>query len=201
VIAFLRGILVDTGTDCVYLDVNGVGFEVTVPPRVLNRVTCIGQEVFLYTYLQTLENEFRIYGFLDKDERQLFRTLLSIPGLGAKTCLGIVSSMTTEELYRAVLAQDEKSLTSVPGIGRKTAQRLIFELQNKWPKTDLIATTASESLRSSWTDTISALETLGFKSSELVPILSELQAKNELGEAVEENVRKVLRLKGASAKS
>ncbi len=201
VIAFLKGILVDTSEDCVYVDVNGIGFEVIVPSRALGRLTPLGQEIFLYTYLQSLENEFRIYGFLKKDEREMFQTLLSIPGLGAKTCLGVISAMTTEELYRAVVAGDEKSLTAIPGIGRKTAQRLIFELRNKLPKSAPMGKMPSEPVRSSWDDTLAALEALGFKSYELIPLLSQLEASNELGDAIEENVKKVLKLKGATVKS
>ena len=199
-IAFLKGMLVDAGVDCLYVDVNGIGFEVIVPPRVLNSLRPLGQEVFLYTHLQSLENEFRIYGFLKKEDRELFQTLLSIPGLGAKTCLGVISAMTSEELYQAVMAGDEKSLTTIPGIGRKTAQRLIFELRNRLPADVSVGMGQGEALRFRWNDTLMALEALGFKSYELIPILSQLEANNELRETVEENVRKVLKLKGAAGK-
>lgn len=199
-IAFIRGMVVDTGGESVLVDVNGLGFEIIIPVRTLQQIPVPGREVFLHTYLQVLENEFKLYGFLEKGELTLFRTLMGISGMGARTCLGVVSAMTPEELYRAVLAEDEKTLTKIPGIGKKSAQRLIFELKGKVPQV-MPEKAAGNTASPTWQETLIALETLGYSRSEVFPILVELQAQNELADRVEENIKRVLRIKAASLKT
>lgn len=198
-IAFVRGLVAGTGTDSVYLDVNGLGFEITVPARTLERLLPPGQDVFLHTYLQVSENEFKLYGFLDKGELELFRTLMAVPGMGAKTCLAVVAAMAPGDLYQAVLAGDEKSLTRIPGIGPKMAQRLIFELKGRLSRL-VPAGAGGDVSRPAWEEVLAALETLGYTRSEVFPILMELQSKNELGDRLEDNLKKVLRIRAGSMK-
>ncbi|NLU51131.1 MAG: Holliday junction branch migration protein RuvA [Syntrophomonadaceae bacterium] len=195
-LAFIRGTVVTVGSESVILDVNGIGFEVTVPARTLEKLPGVGREAMLHTYLQVLENEFKLYGFLYKEELELFRTLMSIPGMGAKTCLAVVSNIPPADFYRAIMAEDEKTLTKIPGIGKKSAQRLIFELQGKLPSYEWA--TAGGETGPVWEETLMALEALGYNRSEVFPILVELQAKNQLQERAEDNIRMVLKVKAGN---
>ena len=130
-IGFLQGKLIDITTDSILLDVHGIGFEVAVPTRALQAMPAIGQTVKLYTWLQVSTNELRLYGFPARQEMELFKTLLSVSGIGPRTAVGILGAITAPEFIRAVQQQQFDVLTRLPGIGKKTAERLVLELRDK----------------------------------------------------------------------
>jgi Holliday junction DNA helicase RuvA len=128
--AFIEGAVAHSSPSLLYLNVQGVGYEVHITLQTYARIQHLDR-CRLYTHLQIREDAWVLYGFADEDERATFRLLLGISGVGAATARIILSSMTTAELERAVNGGDNKALERVKGIGGKTAQRIILELKGK----------------------------------------------------------------------
>lgn len=196
-ISCLKGILLETGMDAVVLDVNGIGFEVIIHQRALPHLPPRGDLLFLHTHLQVLENEFKLYGFLYREELKLFKKLLSVSGMGAKGALNVLAFMDPAGFYAAITSSDEKLLTRIPGIGKKSAQRLIFELREKVGDIEPIS---AEAAGDSTEQVIEALEALGYLRSEVFPLLVELKKSGQMGDRVEENVKIVLKMKARQMK-
>ncbi len=130
-IAFLKGEIADLTEGSVVLDVNGVGYEVLVPGQLLSMLEGIGSRVKLYTYMQVREDAVVLFGFLTKDDLQMFRLLTGVSGVGPKAGLNILSTLGVDDLRFAILADDVKRIAKTPGIGAKTAQKIILELKDK----------------------------------------------------------------------
>jgi Holliday junction DNA helicase RuvA len=200
-INFVRGQVHSILNDSLIVDVNGIGYQVLVSAREMSRIPRPGQAVFLHTYLQILENEWKLYGFTHRGDLDLFLRLLAISGLGARSALNILSAMTAEEFYRAIASQDERSLVKIPGIGKKSAQRLLFEMKDKVG--DVILGSGAESGSAptdQMEDLYQALEVLGYSRSEILPLVLQLRGAGEIGERVEDNIRKVLRMRSGQLK-
>lgn len=197
-IAFLRGILFERETETVMIDVGGIGYTVYMHKRDFLEMPDVGKEIFLYTYLQVMENEFRLYGFLHREELELFKKLLMVSGLGAKSAMGILGATDTATFYQAVINENEKFLTKLPGIGKKTAQRLIFELKEKLKglKMSLPEEGSSQKIN----ELVEVLEALGYKTNEVYPLIREMYNDNKLEGSVEENLKLVLRALAAKFK-
>src|SRR4051794_21607354 len=131
--AYLEGHLVHKSPSLLHLDVNGVGYELNITLQTYDKIQS-AENCRLYTHLQVREDAWVLYGFADEDERATFRQLLNINGVGAATARIILSSLTTDELDRAVATEDNRTLEKVKGIGGKTAQRIILELKGKLSK-------------------------------------------------------------------
>ncbi|NHR05917.1 Holliday junction branch migration protein RuvA [Chromobacterium haemolyticum] len=127
----LSGNLIEKLPPQVVLDVNGVGYEVDVPMTTFYQLPALGQKTTLFTHLVVREDAHLLFGFASKEDRQTFRQLVKVTGIGAKIALAILSGMTTDDLAVAVASEDIKRLSSVPGIGKKTAERLVLELRGK----------------------------------------------------------------------
>ncbi|MEQ8175717.1 MAG: Holliday junction branch migration protein RuvA [Syntrophomonadaceae bacterium] len=200
-ISFVRGQVHSTLTDSLIVDVNGIGYQVFISAREMSRIPKAGQPVFLHTYLQILENEWKLYGFTNRTDLELFLRLLAISGLGARSALNILSAMTAEEFYRAIASQDERSLVKIPGIGKKSAQRLLFEMKDKVGDMIFGPLTESENAPAEqMEDLFQALEVLGYSRSEILPLVMQLREAGEIGERVEDNIRKVLRMRSGQLK-
>ncbi len=130
-IAFLRGEIADITEGSLVLDVNGIGYEVLVPGQLISAVPGIGQMIKLHTYMQVREDAVVLFGFLTKDDLQMFRMLTGVNGVGPKAGLSILSAIGADDLRFAVLADDAKRIAKAPGIGAKTAQKIILELKDK----------------------------------------------------------------------
>ncbi|MCI8823112.1 MAG: Holliday junction branch migration protein RuvA [Lachnospiraceae bacterium] len=130
-IAFLKGEIADLTEGSVVLDVNGVGYEVLVPGQLLSMLEGIGSRVKLYTYMQVREDAVVLFGFLTKDDLQMFRLLTGVSGVGPKAGLNILSTLGVDDLRFAILADDVKRIAKTPGIGAKTAQKIILELKDR----------------------------------------------------------------------
>jgi len=197
-IAFVRGLIKEKRDDIAVIDVNGIGYEIIMYPRAVTRLPALGQSVFLHTHLQVLENEFKLYGFLEREELKLFRRLLGISGMGAKGALNILDFIDPQSFYQAIISQDEKLLVKVPGIGKKTASRLIFELKDKIESEQLTSLPNNED--NSLDDVLEALETLGYGRSEIYPLVMQLQAHGELNGNVEDKLKKILKARAQGMK-
>ena len=130
-IAFLKGTVEDITGNSLVLDVHGVGYEVLVPGQILDIMGGTGQETKLYTYMQVREDAVVLFGFLTKDDLQMFRMLIAVNGVGPKAGLAILSALGSDDLRFAVLADDARRIAKTPGIGAKTAQKIILELKDK----------------------------------------------------------------------
>ena len=124
----LTGLLVDKTPPQVVVDVHGVGYEVDVPMSTFFNLPHLGERVTLLTHFVVREDAQQLFGFLTPGERQTFRQLVRISGVGPRTALSILSGLSVEDLTLAVSRQDSARLVKVPGIGKKTAERLLLEL-------------------------------------------------------------------------
>ncbi len=127
----LSGTLIEKLPPQITVDVNGVGYDVDVTMTTFYQLPSLGQKTTLFTHLVVREDAHLLYGFASRDERETFRQLIKVSGIGAKIALAILSGMSTDELAVAVASEDLKRLSSVPGIGKKTAERLVLELRGK----------------------------------------------------------------------
>lgn len=130
-ISQLTGIIIDKQPPMMVIDVNGVGYEVHVSMQTFYGLPATGEKVRLYTQLVVREDAHLLFGFGSTAERETFRLLIKVSGIGAKTALGILSVLSSDDLARAIADEDIKVLSSVPGIGKKTAERLALELRGK----------------------------------------------------------------------
>lgn len=127
----LSGVLLEKQPPHVLLDVHGIGYEVDVPMSTFYDLPAVGAQTTLYTHLVIREDMHLLFGFATESERQAFRQLVKISGVGARTALALLSGLSVSDLYHAVSTQDSGRLVKIPGIGKKTAERLLLELRDK----------------------------------------------------------------------
>lgn len=130
-IASVKGKLESVTTDSVIIDVNGLGVEAIVPTTVINRLPKVDENIKLYTYLHVREDVMQLYGFLDKEDLDFFKLLITVNGIGPKAGIAILSSMPADILTFAILSEDTKTIEKAQGIGAKTAKKLVLELKDK----------------------------------------------------------------------
>ena len=177
-ISYIRGELCDIDEQKAIVDVNGVGYGIYMPQQALSLLPPMGQQVKIHTYLNIREDAMQLFGFLTKEDLNVFRLLIGVNGIGPKAGLNILSCLSPDELRFAVLSGDAKAISATPGIGKKTAEKLILELKDKLNIEDMLEHAAhggdSEDLASG-TDTASntmqaeavqALTALGYGSAE-----------------------------------
>jgi Holliday junction DNA helicase RuvA len=172
----------------VLVDVQGIAYEVDVPMSTFYQLPATGGKVTLHTQLVVREDAHLLYGFATDGERQAFRQLLKISGIGARTALSVLSGLTVEELFHAVANQDSGRLVRIPGIGRKTAERLLLELRDKLET--IAEGRAVSGAESSGGDALNALVALGYSVKEAKAALARLDA----GLATPDAIRQALKL-------
>lgn len=133
-IDMLRGVVASKTPVSAVIDVQGVGYLVQMSVHTTERLPSVGESVSLLTHLHVREDAMQLFGFLDEDERRLFRQLQTISGIGARMALGILSGIAAAELRSRVAAGDVAALTRIPGVGRKTAERIVVELRDVMQK-------------------------------------------------------------------
>ncbi|MDD5190890.1 MAG: Holliday junction branch migration protein RuvA [Dehalococcoidales bacterium] len=191
-IASLQGTVDAIGGDFLIVNVNGVGFKVTVNTSVLSEGGVIGRGIKLFTHLHVREDDLSLYGFASPDGLRLFDLLLTVSGLGPKTAMNMLSGMSADELTMAIASGSTEMLTSIPGIGKKTADRLILELRDKVG--GVMISTASGRAAQENADVVSALVSLGYTVSEASRAVAALPAGKKL--ALEEKVKLALQSLG-----
>lgn len=130
-IAYIRGELKEAGVDFTVVENQGIGYLIRVPATVAASLPAIGSEILIFTYLYVREDILDLYGFLSREDRNLFQILLGVSGIGPKGALAILSTISADDLRFAVLAGDAKTIAKAPGIGNKTAQKMVIELKDK----------------------------------------------------------------------
>jgi len=129
--AYLKGIIADISADNCVIDVHDIGYNVMMSGHTISNLPGIGEVVKIYTYTNVKEDTFQLFGFLRKDELELFKILITVNGIGPKGGLSLLSAMDADDLRMAIASQDVKALSKAPGIGKRTAERLILELKDK----------------------------------------------------------------------
>lgn len=127
----IAGTVAKTGKDFIVVMVGGIGLQIRAPRTVLEIAANVGTDVLLYTHLIFREDEITLYGFISEDERAVFEILIGVSGVGAKTAVTMLSTLTADQMRAAVRRNEPEILTRVPGIGKKTAEKIIFELKDK----------------------------------------------------------------------
>lgn len=190
-IGFLRGIIVEKRLPLILLEVQGIGYEVDTPLSTFYALPDIGHEVRLHTHLVIREDAHTLFGFFSEQERELFRILIKVNGVGARLALAILSGVSVAEFYRCVEVQDIGHLVRLPGVGRKTAERLIIELKDRLPHSDKkeMVVVASSSPFHPREEALKALSALGFKPSEANALMQKIPHK---GKTTEEIIRLAL---------
>jgi Holliday junction DNA helicase RuvA len=163
-IARLNGLLIEKSPPYIVVDCAGVGYEVEVPMSTFYNLPDLGQKMQLLTYMVVREDAQLLYGFGSEQEKNTFKQLLKVNGIGAKSALSILSGVTVEDLVQAVSRQEVAMLTRIPGIGKKTAERLLLELKDKFSVTG--STTAQPQAKSPIHDVLNALIALGYNERE-----------------------------------
>lgn len=188
--AYLEGDLVYKSPSLLYLGVNGVGYEIHITLQTYSRIQ-EASRCRLYTHLQVREDAWVLYGFADEEERATFRQLLNINGVGAATARIILSSLTTDELERAVSHEDAKTLERVKGIGSKTAQRIILELKGKLLRSGISPAGPAAAHNTKQEDALIALVNLGINKGIAETAMKKIDNASSL--SVEELVKQALR--------
>lgn len=181
-IKYLNGILAEVNIDNIVVEVNGIGYGVNVPTTVINYVREIGSKIKIYTYMNVKEDEMTLYGFLTKDELEIFKRIISVSGIGPKGGLSILSTLSADDLRFAVLSDDAKAIAKSPGIGAKTASKLILELKDKFDlqdafnKKSMTVASAQASVMNNIevNDAVEALVALGYSSIEALKAVRSL---------------------------
>ncbi len=198
-IGSLRGHLVSKSPTDITVDVNGVGYTLSVSLTTSEALGAPGQTVSVLTHLHVREDALQLYGFATEDERRIFQQLISVSGIGPRTALGILSGTQPEELRHAITSGDLDILTRLPNVGRKTAERLVLELREKitspggTPAEKRTAASA-EQLRA---DALMALAALGFPRPVAEKALRQvLHEEKGTSLTVEELIKRALRRTG-----
>ncbi|MES2817967.1 MAG: Holliday junction branch migration protein RuvA [Pseudomonadota bacterium] len=194
----LRGTLADKQPPHLILDINGLGYELEVPMSTLYRLPTLGEPVTLHVHMVVREDAQLLYGFLEKRERELFRELIRLNGVGPKLALALMSGLEVDELVRCVQAQDTSALTRIPGVGKKTAERLLVELKDRFKAWEVLPGISGfvvephlvTAVSSAENDAVSALISLGFKPQEASRAVSAVQ---EDGLSSEDMIRRALK--------
>lgn len=169
----IQGILVQKNPPRIVVDCQGVGYEIDVPMSTLYQLPELGNQVTLLTHFLVREDAQLLFGFASETEREAFRCLIKISGVGARTALSILSGMSVPEIAQAVLMQESARLTTIPGIGKKTAERLLLELKGKFGKmlTAIPGVTVKQEVS---TEILQALLALGYSDKEAVLAIKQI---------------------------
>jgi Holliday junction DNA helicase RuvA len=179
-IARLTGTLAETSADGAVIDVGGVGYQLLASARTLDALGPIGGEVLLLTEMQVREDSMTLFGFATAGEREAFRALTSVQGVGGRVALAILSALGPDELSRAISSGDKAMIARAQGVGPKLAQRIANELQGKLGAPGLAGAAGAPLARSGPSaDAVSALGNLGFKPAEAASAVA--AAQDELG--------------------
>lgn len=185
----LSGTLLEKSPPTLLVDVGGVGYDVDVPMSTFYDLPALGERVVLLTHQVVREDAHLLYGFLTAGEREAFRQLVRISGVGPRTALAVLSGMSVADLGQAVTLQETGRLTKVPGIGKKTAERLLLELKGKLGA-ELAVPGAQRAATDAGADVTNALLALGYSEREVAAVVRQIAP----GSGVSDGIRQALKL-------
>ena len=181
--------------DYAVIENSGIGYKIYVPGSTLTKLPKADEEVQLFTYQMVREDFIGLYGFISREELEMFLQLLNINGVGAKAALSIQSILDVERLQFAIAVGDEASLTRAPGVGKKLAQRIILELKDKMKK----VSTGSKEIsiedvkqNSLYADAVEALMALGYSEKECVNVLKNIEMTDSLETIIKSSLKQLM---------
>ena len=183
----IKGFIIKKSPTQVLIDCNGIGYEVDVPMSTFYDLPATGNQITLLTHLIVREDAHLLYGFATNEEREVFRQLIKVNGIGAKVALSILSGISLNELIDAIMHQKSNILVSIPGIGNKTAERLVLELKDKFKNIiegDVISNIASQT-----NDIQNALISLGYSTKEAIGAVKNLPADISVNDGIKDALK------------
>lgn len=180
-ISYIRGQLAAVEEEKVVVDVNGIGYGIFMPKQSIMLLPSVGSEVKIHTFLNVKEDAMQLYGFLTKDDMEVFKLVISVSGIGPKGGLSILSQLSADGLRFAVLSDDVKAISASPGIGKKTAEKLIVELKDKLSLEDAIAHSQTEKTskvsedRRMQSEAVQALVALGYANADALRAVKKVE--------------------------
>ena len=190
-IGSLIGLIKEKTPSAILLEVNGIGYEISIPLSTSFQLPKVGESAFLLTHLVVREDQHSLYGFATEEERKLFRALIKISGVGAKLAITILSGTNVTGFIQSVVNEDIDALVHLPGIGKKTAERLVVEMKDKISElSDEQQNLQDSGVNSAVAEAINALVNLGYKTKDAKNILDKIDSE-EL--SVEDLIRQALK--------
>lgn len=178
----LSGILLEKNPPQLLIDCNGVGYEVSVPMSTFYNLPALGEKVVLLTHLAVREDAHLLYGFGTAEERNVYKQLIKITGVGARMALSILSGMSVADLAQAITLQEAGRLTRVPGIGKKTAERLLLELKGKLGAD--LGSAGGLLVSDAASDILNALLALGYSDKEALQASKQIPAGSGVSDGI-----------------
>ncbi|AWW45019.1 Holliday junction branch migration protein RuvA [Polynucleobacter paneuropaeus] len=179
----IQGTLVSVHPPRLLVDCQGVGYEIDVPMSTLYQLPEVNQKITLLTHFQVREDAQQLFGFGTETEREAFRALIKISGVGSRTALAVLSGMSVNELAQAIALQESARLTQVPGIGKKTAERLLLELKGKLaPDLGLVA--GKPQAREASSEILQALLALGYSEKEALLAITQIPSDSNVSDGI-----------------
>jgi len=179
----IKGQIISKNPPEVLLEVGGIGYELLCPMSTFYQLDNSSEDTLLYTHLSIKEDSHTLFGFISKDEKNMFRELIRVNGVGPKVALAILSHLSVSSLVDCIMSEDADLLAKTPGIGKKTALKLIVELQDRLDKVELVnASTSTMGHKMSHNpnakQALAALQSLGFKTKEANKMVSKIEDKD-----------------------
>ena len=193
-IGFIRGDIEAIYEDKVVIDTGSIGYNVYVPASVIDKIK-IGDEVTMYTYLNVREDAMNLFGFLSRDDLDMYKMLISVNGIGPKAALSILSYLSINDLKYAIVSGDASTISKANGIGKKTAEKIILELKDKIDsisgnRDDVVSIDTSES--SNINEAVLALESLGYSKVESLKAVKTANAKDSVEDIIKETLKHLI---------
>ena len=194
-IAYIKGILADVKEDGIVVEAGSIGYNIQVAGNVLCNLPGIGSEIKIHTYTHVREDAFLLYGFLTKDDLEIFKKCITVSGIGPKGALAILSVMDADTLRFAIISGDAKAISKAPGVGARTAERLILELKDKVKIEDTLVggeiamgnmsgaageAGANGGINAMKKDAVEALVALGYSSTEALKAVNQIEDLNDM---------------------
>jgi holliday junction DNA helicase RuvA len=183
----IKGLIIKKSPTQVLIDCNGIGYEVDVPMSTFYDLPATGNQITLLTHLIVREDAHLLYGFATNEEREVFRQLIKVNGIGAKVALSILSGISLNELIDAIMHQKSNILVSIPGIGNKTAERLVLELKDKFK--NIIEGDSISNIASQTNDIQNALISLGYSTKEAIGAVKNLPANISVNDGIKDALK------------
>ena len=184
--AYIKGEIVGITEDNLVLECNNIGYNIRIPLSVAQRLPGIGETVKIYTYTSVREDAFQLFGFLSKDDLEIYKKLIAVNGIGPKGALSILSAMSADDLRFAILSGDAKAISKAPGIGNKSAERIILELRDKVPlmsesaSLDSFSENDTSANAEAKNEALEALTALGYSPSEALKALRQIAITEDM---------------------
>ena len=184
--AYIKGVITDLSEDNLVLECNNIGYNIRIPLSVAQRLPGIGATVKIYTYTSVREDAFNLFGFLSKDDLEIYKKLITVNGIGPKGALSILSAMSADDLRVAILSGDTKAISKAPGIGNKSAERIILDLKDKSQisgissDSDVALTSGSVLNSDARNEALEAMTSLGYSPSEALKAVKQVNITEDM---------------------